>query len=345
MCPAPRPRLRPTVEQLEARLVPYSASGNAWPNPQLVTISFVPDGTVLGTNNGAPVYSNLFAKLNAHGGWTTATWEDQILKAAQTWAQLANINFDVVSDSGASTGAGNYQQGDPQFGDIRIGGFNFGNSNLAMAFLPPSVNNYSLAGDINFNTGSTWNVSSTYDLYTVAVHEIGHALGLDHSTAGSAEMYPTYNGLKGGLTGDDINGIQATYGARKPDAFDAAAPNNGFSTATDLSNQVGPSALTWVNNNLDITTTSDLDYYQVTAPYGGSGTFTLTVQSQGLSLLRPAVTLYAGDQSTVLGSAASAGAYDGTALKLSVSGVTPGQVFYIKVDGRTTRPSARAATP
>jgi hypothetical protein len=42
-------RVRPEVEILESRLVPYSVSGNAWPHPQLFTISFVADGTFLGS--------------------------------------------------------------------------------------------------------------------------------------------------------------------------------------------------------------------------------------------------------------------------------------------------------
>ena len=42
------------VEALEARAVP-TASGNLWPHPELVTVSFVPDGTNLGG-----VTSNLF---------------------------------------------------------------------------------------------------------------------------------------------------------------------------------------------------------------------------------------------------------------------------------------------
>jgi len=56
-------RARLNLEALETRLVPYSVSGGAWPHPQLVTISFVPDGTDQG---GIP--SNLFAKFNAHPG-------------------------------------------------------------------------------------------------------------------------------------------------------------------------------------------------------------------------------------------------------------------------------------
>src|SRR5262245_57907279 len=41
----PGRKSRPAVEAIESRLVLYSATGNAWPVPQLVTISFMPDGT------------------------------------------------------------------------------------------------------------------------------------------------------------------------------------------------------------------------------------------------------------------------------------------------------------
>src|SRR5437867_6710780 len=107
--PAPRrplaPRAIPQIEALESRVVPYSVSGNAWPNAQLITLSFVPDGTNLGG-----VTSNLFATFNAK--WATSTWQNQILKGAQLWAQQTNLNFSVVSDSGADSGSGNFQQGD-----------------------------------------------------------------------------------------------------------------------------------------------------------------------------------------------------------------------------------------
>ena len=52
------------------------------------------------------------------------------------------------------------------------------------------------------------------DFYWTALHEIGHALGLDHSNYIDAVMYPFYTGFKDNLqlNEDDINGIHYLYG-------------------------------------------------------------------------------------------------------------------------------------
>ncbi len=339
--PAPSCKACLRVENLEARLMPYSVSGNAWLpyvqngttynlSSQRLTISFVPDGTLLAVNNGVNVYSNLFATFNAKFG-SAATWENEILSAAQLWAQQANLNLTVVADNGTAAGGGKYEQGDPGMGDIRIGGYNFGNTKyLAGTYMPPSANTYSIAGDININTGMSFNINSNYDLQTVMIHEFGHALGLSHSAVSTANMYYSYKTIHRTLDPDDVSGIQAIYGARQADVYGGA--NYSFDTAADVTSLLNQTTLATVVNNLDLPSTSSAEYFTVTAPAATSGTLTVNVQSAGLSLLRPSVTVYAADQATVLGYAADTG-YTGSTLSVPVTGINPGDQFYIVVTG------------
>lgn len=84
---------------------------------------------------------------------------------------------------------------------------------------------YFIDADIQFNNvGFTWSTdgrSRTVDTQSIATHEEGHFLGLDHSAQASAVMYASYSGgIKRNLTTDDQAGVCQLYpsGMGSPDA-------------------------------------------------------------------------------------------------------------------------------
>lgn len=76
-------------------------------------------------------------------------------------------------------------------------------------------------GDIHFDDEETFTVSrqdGAVDLRWLALHELGHSLGLAHSSNKRAIMYPIYEESLSGnrLNRDDILGIQHIYGTSIP---------------------------------------------------------------------------------------------------------------------------------
>jgi hypothetical protein len=311
--------VRPTLEGLEDRKLLYATLGDAWTMPIRVTYSFVPDGTsVLGST------SNLYSTMSSQGV-SQAAWQQAFQEAAAIWEMVANVNLVLVSDDGtAISGAGN-QQGDSRFGDIRISAMSLPSGTLAGTFAPPPDNGGTLAGDIVVNSSVLWN-SYGYDLPTVAIHELGHALGMDHSTLTYAQMYAYYTGAKNILAADDIAGIQSIYGARPADRYDAQVSNNSPYTATDFSGfaATGQGTIT----GLDISSNSDPDWYKVTVPANTNGTMTVTMQSTGLSSLNPRLYLH-NSSFQILSTAYVPGAY-GATVSLTLTGVSPNQVYYVR---------------
>jgi hypothetical protein len=311
-------RFQPMLESLEQRVVLYALSGYTWANPS-VSVSFMPDGTLISSSYP----SNLFAVYNA--AYPQATWQREVARALQTWADVSNLNFHFVSDNGAPQGTPGLAQGDPHFGDIRIGGYNMGSGILGLGWNPGST---STGGDVELNTASPLLIGTMPDLASVVMHEVGHGIGFNHSLVDPAVMEGGLWGTYPGPYADDIAGVQAMYGARKPDAYEGATGNGTLATAAPLTLSAGG-----VNIAADITTMGDVDDYKVVAPANSDGTLTVMVDASTISLLDPKVSVF-NAAGTLLGTA-SATTYQGTAT-VKLTGLVAGQTYYLQAAGATT---------
>ncbi|GAX60005.1 metalloproteinase [Candidatus Scalindua japonica] len=139
------------------------------------------------------------------------------------WAAVSGFtNLGMVADSGVDIGAPEASGG--HLGDIRVGAIfidgTVGPNVLAHAFQPGTEAIFgpggTIAGDMHFDDSNIWSDGGgggTIDFHTVALHELGHALGLGHSAVAGSVMEATYAGPRRALHADDIAGITAIYGA------------------------------------------------------------------------------------------------------------------------------------
>lgn len=130
--------------------------------------------------------------------------------AFAAWAAVADLHFVQIADDGAAFDSATAS------GDIRIGGHVFDglNGTLAHGFYPPTNGN-TAAGDIHFDTAELWKVGfggPGVDIFQVLTHELGHALGLDHTGVANSLMNPFYTEAFSGPQADDIAGMRAIYG-------------------------------------------------------------------------------------------------------------------------------------
>lgn len=183
-----------------------------------ISVSLVPDGTEIAQGKTSVLFAAYGAKYPAH------TWQMPICAALQLWADVAPIKFRTVTDDGSPYSAVQHQ-GDPRFGDIRFGAYAWPGTVIGATLRETSDGTTIDGSRLALNVNSLPNVGSYPDLFSVILHESGHALGLNHSTVRGAVMYPTL-GTYTGLHPDDIQAVQFLYGVKPiPIVIDDHPPN------------------------------------------------------------------------------------------------------------------------
>ena len=144
-----------------------------------------------------------------------------IRDAFDAWERVTNINFVEVSDSSTVDIRLGYQNIDGPSGTLGETLSYYIGSELVQSYIAfdPAEN-----WDVNFGQ-ATWGISA----YSTALHEIGHAIGIDHSDDSGAIMAALYNNAQS-LTQDDIEAAQAIYGA--PVTPPTVPPVAGLSIST-----------------------------------------------------------------------------------------------------------------
>jgi len=139
-----------------------------------------------------------------------ALTQAEILRAMANWAAVAQITWlPGVSATANQTvnllfAAGEHGDGFPFDGPGGI---------LAHTFAPPPISPEPLAGDSHFDDAETWRIGSDFDVFSIALHELGHSLGLAHSDDPTAVMYPYYR-IWTGLQPSDKAAILLLYAAK-----------------------------------------------------------------------------------------------------------------------------------
>jgi hypothetical protein len=147
-------------------------------------------------------------------------YEEGLRWAFAQWSAVANIQFREVPDNGEAFAT------TPDAGVIRLGGIDLGPGSGVLAQTAGPIGSfYESVNPFNsttrFTSNYVWTYSDNsggYNFNRVALHEIGHLLGLGHEPNVSSIMnYPYNEGLPLGLQPDDIAGIQFIYGSAVPE--------------------------------------------------------------------------------------------------------------------------------
>jgi Matrixin/Carboxypeptidase regulatory-like domain len=164
----------------------------------------------LGVNAGPAIAQN----YNPAGQPTVAGFTaTRIQDARNTWTQVTTSKFAFSGNLPPTTRCPSLVKECPDaqatdgFNDIGWANIK-GCCTLAVTWYTTTIDETDMAFNSKFNWTDT---TANFNLQTVALHELGHVLGLGHSTATGAIMQATYAGYKVNLSLDDERGVTYLY--------------------------------------------------------------------------------------------------------------------------------------
>jgi len=258
----------------------YVLENLKWGTPGLgntggtITWSILGAGQSLASNNP---YTSAFTSVDP-------VFASTIRAAFDRWEQVANFDFVETANPATADVIVAFDELSGQSANtIGLAQYYFIGSRLTRSYISFDLNRrYRTLDGTTYTVGTA--SGSGLNLYTLALHEIGHSIGLGHEDDFDTVMSSISDGVLTDLTSDDIAGARAIYGtagSTPPTVDDYAA-----TTATTGAVTVGGS----VTGRVD--TTSDEDWFRITLTAGVSYRIDLRgLDSSGGTLLDPYVRL------------------------------------------------------